>query len=357
MIGRRAQHDAQAFDEAWNGRNPRDHRVAELVRCAEMLCEAAAVEPSSAFRDSLRGQLMVEAETALVPVTHTTAPASRVAPAPLHPHPVRRRVAALTAALVASAGVVGLVTSSASADPGEMLYPVKRGVESVELALHRDDASRGEFQLTQASERLAETRRLSTGDGDSTARISDTLDDFSSQAESGSAALFDDYTANGSTTSITTVNDFAASAGADLASLSARMPEGADPSFASAAEVITNLAKQASSMCASCATADLQSLVSAVTGEINQAPPKDVNDSAKKSSSPDSKSPKKASDADDPSVTPTKAAPAPADVPTVTPQGVRGATDPVVGLLLGDDKQEGVVPGLLNGVLGGGKIK
>ena len=50
MIGRRAD-DAQSFDEAWSGRVPRDEQIAELVRFAETLCEAAVAEPtrSSAF--------------------------------------------------------------------------------------------------------------------------------------------------------------------------------------------------------------------------------------------------------------------------------------------------------------------
>ena len=208
MIGRRAD-DAQSFEEAWSGRAPRDEQIAELVRFAESLCESAVAEPTPEFRLSLRTALMTEAQTVLVRSTRSPAP-SRFAPTS---RPVRRRVAGLTAAALASAGVVGLVSSSASAVPGEMLYPVKRSVESVQLALHQGDGSRGSYQLAQASERLAEARELSENpSARNDELIASTLDDFSSQAEQGSNSLFDDYDNNGKEKSIRKVNDFAAAA-------------------------------------------------------------------------------------------------------------------------------------------------
>src|SRR4051794_1334959 len=106
MIGRRAHDDAQSFEEAWSGRAPGDAHIAELVRLAESLCEAAVAEPTPAFRESLRTQLMTEAQTVLVPLPAkpSTVPTRQTSPA-------RRRVAGLTAAMVASAGVIGIVAS------------------------------------------------------------------------------------------------------------------------------------------------------------------------------------------------------------------------------------------------------
>ena len=278
MIGRRAD-DAQSFDEAWSGRAPRDEQIAELVRFAETLCEAAVAEPTPEFRLSLRSALMTEAQTALVPVDakpRTTSPPHR------HSRPVRRRVAGLTAAALASAGVVGLVSSSASAVPGEMLYPVKRSVESVQLALHQGDGSRGSFQLAQASERLAEARELSENPSARTdSLIASTLDDFSSQAEKGSNSLFDDFDNNGKEKSIHKVNDFAAAATTELATLSGVLPDSADDAFKSAAKTISDLAVQASSLCSTCASADAQSLVNAVTALTKS----DTADDTKKPSS------------------------------------------------------------------------
>ncbi|GAA3524104.1 hypothetical protein GCM10022234_20780 [Aeromicrobium panaciterrae] len=350
MIGRRAD-DAQSFDEAWSGRAPRDEQIAELVRVAEILCESAVAEPTPEFRLSLRSALMTEAETALVPAG-TPAPGTSgvrtISPAPAR-RPVRRRIAGLTAAALASAGVVGLVSSSASAVPGEMLYPVKRSVESVQLALHQGDSSRGSYQLAQASERLAEARKLSDNPSSRTdALIADTLDDFSSQAEKGSSSLFEDFDNHGKTTSIQKVNDFAASAATELAALSSFLPEGADDAFRSAAQTISDLAVQASSLCSSCSSADAQSLVNAVTALTTDTT--DTTEPSSTTKAPTTPTPTPTTSATGGS---TPAAPKPTS-PQVTlpPIDLSPVTDPLIDGLLGE---EGLVPSLLNGLLGGGK--
>ena len=353
MIGRRFHDDAQSFEEAWSGRAPGDEHIAELVRFAEGLCEAAVAEPSPMFRESLRTQLMAEAETALVPM-----PAKSTA-APVHqPRPVRRRVASLTAAMVASAGVVGIVASSASAVPGEMLYSVKRSVESVELALHRDDASRGSFQLRQASERLAEARELSAKGG-SEHLIAETLEDFAKQAESGSAALFSDFTGNGEKRSIRVVNDFAVEATADLSALSSQLPPEADDSFEAATEIISDLAVQASSLCVTCTTGDLQQLVASVNG-LSVVPKGDSGSGTtkdKSSTSAKTDDAKPDSEPTTPAATekPIVVLPLPTTEPTTKAPSLTDVTDPIVGAVLGDEDQQGLIPGLLNGLLGNNK--
>jgi hypothetical protein len=348
MIGRRFHDDAQSFEEAWSGRTPGDDDIAGLVRFVEALCEAAVAEPSPAFRDTLRTMLMTEAETALVPM-----PAARhaVAAPTRETHPVRRRVAGLTAAMVASAGVVGVVASSASAVPGDMLYPVKRSVESVELALHRDDASRGSFQLRQASERLAEARELSAKGG-SEHLIAESLEDFSSQAESGSSELFDDYTGNGEQKSIRTVNDFAIASTADLSALSSQLPPGADDSFDAATETISELATRASSLCIACTTGDLQQLVASVEGLA--VTPKDSTNSGSKDGKSSTKSGTDATSTPAPTAAPTQKpiVALPTTAPTTDSPSLTDVTDPLIGAVLGDENQEGLIPGLLNGLLG-----
>jgi len=342
MIGRRAD-NAQSFDEAWAGRAPRNGEIAELVRIAEILCEAAIAEPTPQFRESLRTALMTEAETALVPVVKTGRPISVVS-APTT-HPVRRRLAAVTTAILASAGLIGIVSSSASAVPGDMLYPVKRGVESVELALHRDDASRGSFSLSQASERLAEARTLSATPSSRTdALVESTLGDFSSQATTGSTDLFRDFTRSGSEKSIRKVNDFAAAATAQLGTLSGALPGSANESFMSAARTVTAIATQASMLCSSCASADIQSLVNAVTALTKNADTTKTSSTTKKSTTGSTEPTTKS---------PTPVAPiVKATVPTQAPAPIGAVTDPLVGALLGDAHQQGVVPGLINGLPG-----
>jgi hypothetical protein len=346
MIGRRSHDDAQSFEEVWSGRAPGDEHIAELVRFAEALCEAAVAEPTPLFRDSLRTRLMTEAETVLVPM-----PAD-VKSAPAREHrPIRRRVAGLTAAMVASAGIVGIVASSASAVPGEMLYPVKRSVESVELALHRDDASRGSFQLRQAAERLAEARELSNNGGSETL-IAEALEDFATQAESGSAALFSDYSDNSEQKSIRTVNDFAVEATANLSALSAQLPPGADDSFAAATAAISDLATQASSLCSACTTGDLQKLVASVKG-LSVKPQASTGQNGTDSTSgtqSDSDSKPAATPTASPTQKPIIVLPTPA--PATNTPSLGDITNPVLGAVLGDENQEGIIPGLLNGLLG-----
>jgi hypothetical protein len=360
MIGRRSHDDAQSFEEAWSGRAPADDHVAELVRFAESLCEAAVAGPTPAFRDSLRTQLMAEAATVLVPIAPESRATTRVAPARTS-RPVRRRVTRLTAALVASVGVVGIVASSASAVPGEVLYPVKRSVESVQLAMHRDDASRGSFQLHQAAERLAEAQQLTAkGGSDHERLVSDTLEDFSTQAESGSTALFSDYTGNGEEKSIREVNDFAVEATAELSALSAQLPNGADDSFDAATSTISRLATQATSLCDSCTTGDLQQLASSVKNLGGTPKPHATKDSSSSTDSGTSASndPTKAAPgttAPQPTKKPVAALPAPTTAPTTKAPSLSDVTDPLLGAVLGNDKQEGLIPGLLNGLLGGGK--
>jgi hypothetical protein len=68
-------------------------------------------------------------------------------------------------ALIAAAVIAVLlggaaVSASASALPGEILYPVKRAVERIELIIHRDPASQARLHLQFAQQRLAELSAL-----------------------------------------------------------------------------------------------------------------------------------------------------------------------------------------------------
>lgn len=360
MIGRRAHDDAQSFEDALNGATPRDEQMADLVRFAEDICEAAAAAPSPEFRSGLRTRLMAEAATTLAPMP---AEPRRAAAAPPRRRPVRRRLATVAAALVATAGCVGIVSSSASALPGDMLYPVKRTVESVELQLHRGDASRGSFELEQAAERLAEARELNARGG-STSLIADTLDDFSSSAEHGSNRLFTEFGATGEEKSIRKVNDFVAASTLDLSELSTALPAGATDAFEAAKESITDLASEASTLCSVCVRPDVGPLLTSGKDLAPATPDKKAatkRDGAPAGSSPGSSTQPGASAPPKPAPTTTATRPAPttppatpAPAPTPKAPSLTDLTDPLLGGLLGDETQEGLVPGLLNGLLGGG---
>lgn len=360
MIGRRSHDDAQSFEDALNGAPARDEQIADLVRFAEGICEEAVAEPSAVFRESLRTQLMTEAATTLVPMPPEAPPRT---PAPARNRPVRRRIAAAAAVLVAAAGGVGLVSSSASAIPGDMLYPVKRSVESVELQLHRGDASRGSFQLERAAERLTEARQLQA-EGRSPALIADTLDDFAASAEDGSARLFTEFNATGEEKSIRKVNEFIAASSLDLTALSSELTGGAADAFAAAQASITDVASEASTLCRTCARPDPIPLVR--SGKNVAAEQTDKKPPAKRDTPPTGSGSRPAPQQPDtprapepvptpaPSKAPATVAPTtqvPVPIPTPVLPPLTDLTDPLIGGLLGDEAQEGVVPGLLDGLL------
>ena len=73
----------------------------------------------------------------------------------------RRLVVTLLAAAITVLLLTGsAVAASAGALPGQLLYPVKRAVEKIDLALHADPASRARLHLEFAERRLDELSTL-----------------------------------------------------------------------------------------------------------------------------------------------------------------------------------------------------
>lgn len=353
MIRRGAPHDAQSFDDAWTSGDPShaSAEVSELIRTAELLCRSAVAEPAAQFRTDLRARLMIEAADVLVvdPAPAHADPTPHV-PAATRTHPVRRRLAGLTAAAVAAVGSVGMITTSATAVPGDVLYPVKRGVESVQLALHRGDTSRGEFQLNQARERLAEAWWLDSNDKD--ARVADVLETFSDQATEGSTSLFTAYDNNSVTAAIDTVNDFAADATVTLAALSDDLPADAQAALDLAARTVTSLASQASTLCSACAPADISALIAAVDAAVGSTPDAPATSPGSAQDSPDGSGIDPSAPGGTSGSVPSTDGSQPIGPPTTKTPPLKDATDPLLGGLLNDGNQEGLVPGILGGLLG-----
>ncbi len=335
--------EADAFEAALRGA-PADAAVTDLVRHAEALCaRAATVAPSDDFRLALRERLMADAPALL---TAHPRPTAAVVAAP-RTSGVRRRVARLSAAALVAVGGVGIVASSAQAVPGDMLYGVKRSVESVELALHRSDASRGEFQLEQARERLAEAEHLAAeGDLDRSAAA---LADFRSQADAGTADLFTHYETGGETASVESVNDFAAESATTLTGLAEQFPATSSDPVELAMNTVRDIATQASALCLECSPADLPEL------EASASPTASTDSAAAPAAGP-TQTPTTSSPsgtgtpAPTPSKTPTltlPVIPTPSPTPAAAPQ--IPVVTPLVDGLLGED---GLLPSLLGGLLG-----
>lgn len=353
MIRRPHARDADAFQEALGSTRPASGELAELVRTAETLCaSAAATAPREEFRVALRERLMVEAAETLVQQEHAgAAPAARPVAAP---SPVRRRVAALAGTAVAAVGAVGMVTTSASAVPGDALYPVKRGVENVELALQRGETERGDYRFELAAERLEEATALVAQGAADGPTVSSLLTDFTRHAEAGAAEHFTVFGEAATPASVEAVNAFVTTSAAELGALSGLAPAGADAALRDAAGAVADLAGQAARLCGACDASDLSALVGAVERAAadrgTTAPqPTPASETVRPTSSATVAPSTSASPAPRPSAT---SRPAPSPTATTRPAPLEPVLEPVLTGLLGDDEATGLVPGLLGGLLG-----
>ena len=134
------------------------------------------------------------------------------------------------------------------------------------------------------------------------------------------------------------------------------MPSNADPSFQAAASTVSNLVTKASKLCTSCGSANVAGLINAVSSLPGRSPDAD---STAGPLTTDGSTPKVPVDQsvlpDVPKInaedlaavqSPSPTAGVTQDAPKVTK-----LTDPLVGALIGDDDQQGVVPKLLDNLL------
>ncbi len=242
-----AQRAAEEFDSVLDGRAPAAvaERYAGLAATAQVLRDQPEVMPRAEFVADLRERLMLAAATEMVPA----APVVRRAPSTTRRN---RRLGTVAAALVIVGGSAGMAAAASGALPGDPLYPVKRGIEQVQIAAHVGDASKGSALLDQADTRLGEVQRmLASGETDQSL-LDATTADFQSSANSGAEKLFSAYQADGNSADITTVRDFTSGAMSQVSS----MADGADPSQAGSlrdvADTLADLDQQAATLCASC---------------------------------------------------------------------------------------------------------
>jgi Domain of unknown function (DUF5667) len=192
---RRAQEFAQLLEDS---RPAAGHELESLVALAATL-RPVPFAPRPEFRAALRESLVAECSARPSPT-----PGSRVSSTPrdteLAPrHRVRTVVA--TGVLVSLVGGVGAAAASTRALPGDSLYGVKRGIESMQLKLAHSDLSRGRELLEQADHRLSEAESLAASEDarspETTARIAKALADMDAATRSGADALSTAYVDSG----------------------------------------------------------------------------------------------------------------------------------------------------------------
>jgi hypothetical protein len=184
----------------------------------------------------------MEASTALVPDPSQPVPTSRVLP--------RRRMVIATALVATSLGLGSMASASASALPGEALYPVKRATERVELTFHRGLADRGAFQLELAERRLREARELSErGDAELAA---ESIREFEETAAAGTADLMTSFREDESRAGLVVLNRFTTRTEVLLSTLAAQLPPEATAAVDDARQSLETIADQSEQMCPTC---------------------------------------------------------------------------------------------------------
>ncbi len=136
--------------------SPESALAARLAAVRPALEQRAATPGlSESTRQAQRARLVAVATVR--PATGTGAPVEPV------PRRHRRRTAVALASALSLVGLGGVAVAASRSLPGDPFYDVKRGTESVSLALSSGDQSRGERYLELATTRLLEVRGLVEG--------------------------------------------------------------------------------------------------------------------------------------------------------------------------------------------------
>ena len=246
---RRAAEFARAVDD---GRHHSDPSLDIPLQLVEAMRTAPAVSMDDRFRAELRIQLLAAAhdelrESDAVPSAYEVATRA----------PVRqRRLAAAAAALVLVGGTTGVAAASQQALPGDVLYPVKRAMESAELQLAGTAFAHGSELLEQATTRLDEVGGLvarGPNDPGQPVEIDAALTDFTGSAGDGGNELLAVYRSNADPVAIGVVREFTTAAAASLTEFAPSIPPTATDALTDAAATVESLDATARALCPNCA--------------------------------------------------------------------------------------------------------
>jgi Domain of unknown function (DUF5667) len=231
--------------------------------------------PSPTFTATLRSQLLAAASAVLVAAPVERPPAPPAQP----PKPRRRRILSVAASLCILAGSgMGVAAASQSALPGDVLYPVKRGIEDVGVSVASVPAARGHEYIDSASTRLSEVQALAitrADDPSTAALIAATLADFDGEAKNGSRDLIAAYHQDSSDVYIVDLRTFASDSAQKLRVLGTTVPADARDDVLGAARTIVAIDSAASTACPWCGSfqpitmsGDFAALQQGVTGAL-----------------------------------------------------------------------------------------
>lgn len=258
----------------------RADRHADLLPLVDALARTPRVDPRPEFSADLRERLMAEADTSMVPVTQKLSlrpdeDGVSVAPA----RPSRRFAVAIgTATLLGATTSVGYAAQGAM--PGDALYPIKRGLESVSTGLTTSDATRADRVMAHATDRLAEAQSLSEQGGASADRnVPGTVDDFTGLAQEAGDLSLSAYREDADRAQVEQLRGFISASMDQLALIDTIGPDSAHDELVAAADALAELDRRALAACGDC------------EGEVLDTPPfvlssKDVRPRAGRDAAP-----------------------------------------------------------------------
>ena len=247
-----ARRSAERFSSLLQGeRAATDPLDAELLELVGALQTLPRVEARPEFVSDLRERLLLAADTELLPSDSPARLQDRLT-VRTGRTPRERRLAVALGGFAVVGATTSMAVAAQSALPGDVLYPLKRAIESAEAGVSVSDEAKGTVILDNATGRLDEVDKLAHQDEVDPATLSDTLTTFSDQASEASELLMADYEATGSEDSINELRDFASTSIETLADLEEVIPEGAEDALLAAAEVVFQIDTLAANLCPVC---------------------------------------------------------------------------------------------------------
>ncbi len=238
-----------------------ENRYDDLLALVGALRDVPQPQVRPDFVVDLRARLVTEAAAVL---TKEAAEVDRLRLRTPDPGRVRtpreRRLAVAVGGLALVGATATLSVVAQGALPGDVLYPLKRGIESAHTGLTTGDESRGSVLLASASTRLDVVSRLGRSGSERETEIAETLDDFTTQAVEASELLLRSYAEKGDDSTVTDLRAFTATSMESLSDLDGRVPESAQDEWVHAVTALVRIDDEATLACPTCEGVDVEDL-------------------------------------------------------------------------------------------------
>ena len=257
---RRRAEEFGAVVDGLSTRGASDSHYDDLLALVGALRAVPQPEARAEFVTDLRSRLVAEAATLPARASAATQ-TDRLRLRTVDPGRVRnpreRRISLTlgAAALVGATATMSVVAQAAL--PGDVLYPLKRGIENAHEGLSVGDGGKGSTLLASASTRLDEVTRLAERGDQDPAEIADTLDDFTQQATDASDHLLASYSESGDPAAVTQLRTFTTTSMQSLADLDGTIPDGAQDEWVHAVTTLVRIDDEAQLICPACSGAGL----------------------------------------------------------------------------------------------------